>query len=109
MCKANHLQEICSISGFKYFLQSGLYSKQVVHSGFRTPARGIVVVKTQLFLFTQALKRSGAKKKKKKKKSERVECQRSETNPVVFCCIVARGLKKRLSSKMCTFCPVSSN
>ena len=67
MCKANHLQEICSISGFKYFLQSGLYSKQVVHSGFRTPARGIVVVKTQLFLFTQALKRSGAKKKKRRK------------------------------------------
>ena len=27
----------------------------------------------------------------------------------VFCCIVVRSLKKRLTSKICTFCPVSSD
>ena len=42
----------------------------------------------------------------------RVDCQRSDLRQVgltVFCCIVVGSLKKRTSSKICTFCPVSSN
>ena len=61
------------------------------------------------FVFLPPPPKKKKKKKTKKKKSGTELTASVLTVLTVFCCIVVRCLKRRTSSKICTFWPVSSN